>query len=149
MKHISSILPLTLILLNSNLAGETPEPLPAEELSWFYTLAVQRGPENFSFSLMKEGWLAFDTWSDGDEMKENRIEISAAQFSSLKDRFENLFEYLESVEFENSNDDFSYAFERVTDSVTTLEFSGNHPKLTNFLNELSKTSGMPLPFQIE
>lgn len=148
MKSIATSLLLAIFLLGSSLADESLKPLPANELAWFYTLAVHHESENFSFSLMKDGWLAFDTWSEASDFNENRIELSADQFASLRAKFESLFLTIQKIESHNTDEKPSYTFEKVSDSVTTIEFSGYHPSVEAFLVELSKITKKPLPFSL-
>lgn len=98
MNQIIISLLIAFCVSSPSLGGDVPKRLPADELAWFYTLAVQKESDNFSFSLMKEGWLAFDTWSDGEEIKEERIEISEDQYAKLKVSFENLFQNVQRTE---------------------------------------------------
>lgn len=137
---------LALALIVSAFGEDPPKPLSAQELDWFFTLAVGKNSDHFSFSLMKEGWLAFDSWGDNKEFRELRFEISADQFALLKKKFGDLFEVMQNRKVMNRGDQPAYTFERVADTVTTIEFSGPHPKAIAFLEELSNISKVPLPF---
>lgn len=145
MKQITISLLVVFCLSSPSFGGDASEPLPADKLAWFYTLVVQRESDQFSFSLMKDGWLAFDTWSEGKEMKEERVEITKDHYAKLKMKFENLFQHVQRTEIKNTDKQPSYVFERVSDSVTTLEFVGHYPKVEAFLDELSEISEKPLP----
>ena len=127
--------------------GEATGFISPEKLSWHYTLAVQKGAQNYSFSLMKDRWLAFDIWQDGEDVVEKRIPISMKQFSDLKGKFSNTFEKIRHKKDFFTGSQPSYMFEEVTDTVSTLEFKGLHSEISQLLRELSYISKIQLPFE--
>lgn len=130
------------------LRGDATGFLEPEKLAWHYTLAVQKGAQNYSFSIIKGGWLALDTWEDGEEMVENRIELTVPQFNGLKGKFTKTFAKMKTKSDLFSGSEPSYAFEEVADVVTTLEFKGVHSEISELLGDLSAISGKRLPFSV-
>lgn len=142
------LLILSLLFLSVVQADSTSASSDPDDLEWVYTLAVQNASQQFSFSLMKDGWLAFDTWGDDADLKESRSDLSAEQFALLKAKFDTLFERIRTSNRASANEVPSYAFERVGDHVTTLEFSGHYQDVVGFIEWLSLLSDEPLPFSL-
>lgn len=137
------------LFASENLSGEEAGPLPPEKLEWLYTLAVQKGEANFSFSIMKQGWLSFDTWVEGGDLKEERIELTTEQFDELIVKFTECFVRVKDLGAANDKIDFSYCFEQASDTAIVTKLSGETPGLRGLVDELSDFSGKPLPFALK
>ncbi|MGB6220734.1 hypothetical protein [Haloferula sp.] len=137
------------LIAGGSLLGDEAVPNPPQKLEWLYTLAVQKGDENFSFSIMKEGWLSFDTWGEGKEFKEVRIELTTEQFDELITKFTECFVDMKDRGAAGADQEFSYCFEQASDTATISKHSGGNPELKALAEELSDLSGRPLPFALE
>jgi biopolymer transport protein ExbD len=120
-------------------------PDSEKDVSWLFTLAVHTDTDHASFSLMKDGGLAFDVWGEGTPLEEHLIELSLEDFLSLKQEFGVRFEAARELTAGASGEGLSYTFEHVEDTVTTLNFSGVHPDMEAFVHRLSKLAEKSMP----
>lgn len=150
MKNLAAILFLVLLVPCFSGQGEEGPGDPLTGVDWLYTLAVQKGEDHFSFSLMKDGWLDYGIWGEGKDYSEEEIKLSPEEFEKLRVEFETLFGRVEeSIEEGSSGGPYSFAFERVGLEVNTLEFAGDQPEVLAFLKKLSGLAQTPLPFAVE
>ena len=146
---MSSILKLTvwlpLLVWMPSVFAEEAEP----EFEWFFTLAVEQEGKNFSISLMREGWVSFDTWDETGEFREQRINLPMKEFEAWKQRFETLFLAMEKDKDLPKGPAPSFMFERVTDHVRTIEFTGRHQRVVDQLSGWAVQHGLRFPFPVE
>ncbi|MEM1294430.1 MAG: hypothetical protein AAGH89_03630 [Verrucomicrobiota bacterium] len=137
---------LALVPIPSSAQQNVPK-LEPKDLDWLYTIAVSKEGRNLSFSLMKEGWLSFDTWGDNEQFREKRIDLNSADFASIRSKFETLFVLLSDEDLILVPSPSSFAIERVSEKVESLELSGRHPAVSQFMLELSEMVEVKLPFK--
>ncbi|MGE9297049.1 MAG: ExbD/TolR family protein [Puniceicoccales bacterium] len=129
-----------------NQSAESSEPMP-----WLYTLVVgQNQNQFFSFSLLRNGSLAYEMWGDDQDLTEKVIALSAGQFIDLRQRFGVLFaDQLTADASDAPPTEIAYTLEKTFgDDAQALQYAGEQPATLALLDALKDYSGQPFPFPI-